>query len=260
MKARVIVPLIIGILLIVAGLAFLAFYGIGSSNSTLNDERNVGSDQVWILGGKMASRITGEYSASQPVNVYVTTDDSVMGGFIMSIQSLDDVDTIALDSRQGDIDYETGDSSLDYYLLIENPNDTTTNVDLSVVFESDVASTICLIPGIIFLIIGIVLIIVAVMARKKAAAEPAQYPPQMQQQQYYAQPPQQQYAPRQQYTQQPPQQYAQPPPPVRSPPPPRKTASYDCPLCRRPFTMQVPSQDTVVTCPSCKQRITIGPV
>jgi DNA-directed RNA polymerase subunit RPC12/RpoP len=245
MKARVIFPLIIGILLVTAGIIFLVFFGIGQDRSTVDLDENVGSDQYYVVGGKKASRITGDYTSSQPISVYITTDESVMD-YIISIQGLDDVDTIATNSVQGDIEYDTQDSNLDYYLLFENRNDVSSHLEASVEFHYDITNILCLIPGIIFLIVGIVLILVAYISHKRAKSAPQQYPAQMPQQQYYAQ------TPAQQYPQQPQQQYA--------PPPQTSSMTYSCPHCGRPFTMQRPFQDTVVNCPSCRGQVTIGPV
>jgi hypothetical protein len=177
MRAGAIISIVFGILLLIGGIIFLALYGIGDANSKFENEIDVPNGQFYVVGDKTASKITGEYSASEPIEVYVTTDESVKSGLIWSIDSLSDVEKLDEGKSSGSIDYETSKSDDTYFLLFNNPNDSSVHLSVDVEFHNEGMSTICLIPGFIMLIIGIVLLAVGMVLRKKYRAE-GQYQPQ----------------------------------------------------------------------------------
>lgn len=175
MRVGAIISLIFGILLLIGGIILLVFYGIGDANSEFSGEQNIGYGYYWHIGGKSASKIKGEYSSSGPVDVYVTSDESVTG-FLWSLDDLDDLTALDKGKTEGTIDYETPDSSKEYYLIFTNPNDSNINVNTDVEFQNEGLSMICLIPGIISLIIGVVLLIVGAMLAKKGKVAASQFP------------------------------------------------------------------------------------
>jgi DNA-directed RNA polymerase subunit RPC12/RpoP len=256
MGTKATVFLILGIIFVIIGAITLGLFALGDANSKFDDEQTIGYGQFWTVGGKMATRITGEYTATIPVDVYVTTDESVRTGLIWSLESLDDLETLDEGKTQGNIDYETPDSSKDYYLIFYNPNISSTHVSAKVEFQNEEVLAVCLILGIILLVLGIVFLILGFKFRKEADVRPPPYPqqPMYQQPQQYQQPAQ--YPPQyqQQQYQQPPQQ----PQPQPTPPPSQGVKTYNCPHCGKPFTSQIPQQPMVVSCPSCGGRTTIG--
>jgi DNA-directed RNA polymerase subunit RPC12/RpoP len=240
MGTKATVFMIFGIIFVILGAIFLVMFAIGTDNSKFEDDKTVGPGQSWTIGGKMASKIVGEYSSTEPINIYVGTSQFSL-----------DFDVIEVGGTGGKIDYETPDSGQDYYLHFVNMGVSNAQVHVNLEFQSSIG-LICLIPGIIMLVLGLVFLFIGFRLRKQPDRLPPQYPqqPMYQQPQQYQQPAQ--YPP--QYQQ---QQYQ--PPPQPTPPPSQGVKTYNCPHCGKPFTSQIPQQTMVVTCPSCGGRTTIGP-
>jgi hypothetical protein len=223
--------LVLGILLIIGGIISLILLGVGSSNSKTEGSQTVPYGSYYVIGGKSAEKIIVDYSASKPVDVYVTTDDSVTG-FIWSVDSLDDLEKLETGTG-GHIEYETEDSGIDCYLLFVNDNEgTSANVNAEVEFQQSGFSNMCLGAGVVLLILGIVFIVISRRMKGKASKAP-QYqttPAHTQQGYQVGQFPQQ---PSQDpYPQQPQQQslYHQPPSqPGYSPPPQQPQQGYQQP-------------------------------
>ena len=227
--------MVLGALLLVVGVIFLLMYAIGTGNSKFEDDQLVSPGQSWTIGGKSATKITGEYSSSQPLIITVSTDTT----------GTSDVEILETSSTEGKIDYETPDSSKEYYIHFTNIGSSSADVHVDIEFYSPIG-LICLIPGIILLALGILFLLLGIKFKKQPDTLPTPYPqqPGYQPQPQYQQPPQY-----------PPQQY--PPPPTQPSQP--QTTSYTCPHCGKPFTTQIPQQAMVVGCPSCGGQTTIGP-
>jgi DNA-directed RNA polymerase subunit RPC12/RpoP len=263
MGTKATIFMIFGIIFVIIGIITFALFAIGDANTKFDDEQTIGYGQFWTIGGKTATRITGEYTASQPVDVYVTTDDSVRSGMVWSLESLEDLESLDEGKTEGNIDYETPDSGKDYYLIFNNPNISSTHVSAKIEFQNEGVLATCLILGVIMLVLGIIFLFLGFRARKQSDGLPSQYPqyPMYQQPQQYQQPaqyPPQYPAQYQQQYQQPPQQPQPPPQPQPTPPPQQGIKTYNCPHCGKPFKSQIPQQPMVVSCPSCGGRTTIG--
>ncbi|WP_455391666.1 hypothetical protein [[Eubacterium] cellulosolvens] len=160
--------LIFGIFLILGGFVFLTYHSMGEQNSSLEKELDVPENHFFTVGGEKADKIVGEYSATEPVNVYLTTNDSVKTEHIASIESLENYTVLAVGEKAGILDYQTPDSEKKYYIIFNNPNNASIHLDISVEFESSERSTVCLLPGIILLLSGIILIAVGVNFHRKS--------------------------------------------------------------------------------------------
>jgi DNA-directed RNA polymerase subunit RPC12/RpoP len=254
MGTKATIFLIFGIIFVIIGAITLGLFALGDANTKFDDEQTIGYGQFWTIGGKTATRITGEYTASQPVDVYVTTDDSVRSGMVWSLEGLENIELLDEGKTEGNIDYETSDSTTDYYLIFDNPNISSTHVTAKIEFQNEGVLAVCLILGIIMLVLGIVFLFLGIRARKRPDGLPPPYPqqPMYQQPQQYQQPAP--YPPQYQQQYQPPPQQ----PPQPTPPPQPGIKTYNCPHCGKPFTSQIPQQAMVVSCPSCGGRTTIG--
>lgn len=124
-------------------------------------------------------------------------------------------------------------------------------------------------------ILGIIilLIVVLIVLRKKKAAQQAQLTggvygtyPSSQVAPVYPQPQPQVLPPSPvppppppQPSQQPAQGIPPPPPPPQPPASQMKVITYNCPHCGKPFTAQSSGQSQIVSCPSCRGQVTVGP-
>lgn len=167
MKASVIVLILIGIILFAIGALFIALFGIGTENSTIDEDQEIGAMQVYVVGGKSASKIVGEFSSDLEISVYVTADEDVRSSSFLDVESLDNYARLVTSETKGDFDYDTPSNTDEYYLIFENRNDESTDVDIRAEFQNDILSSVCLLPGIILVIIGLVLLILAGIIHKK---------------------------------------------------------------------------------------------
>ncbi|MCK5560849.1 MAG: hypothetical protein KAJ51_09665 [Thermoplasmata archaeon] len=168
MKTSVLVLIVIGIILFAIGAIFVTFFGIGTENSTIDKEQEIGMGEVYVVGGKSASKIVGEFSSELEISVHVTADEDVRSSSFFAVASLDDYETLVDTKTKADFDYDTPSNTDEYYLLFENKNLQSTNVDIEAEFQSDILSSVCLLPGIILVIIGLVLLILAGIIHKKS--------------------------------------------------------------------------------------------
>lgn len=165
--------LIFGMLLIASSVIFFAFYSMGETNSKLETELIVDENHFFTVGGERASRVIADYTATEPVNVYLTTNQSVRHERLSSIESLDNYTTLDEGKTSGNINYKTPDSKKEYFIIFNNPNNSTVNLDVNVEFEYEARSSNCILSGIILLISGIALFSYGFISRKRLmAAEP----------------------------------------------------------------------------------------
>ena len=165
--------LIFGLFLIASSVIFFAFNSMGETNSKLETELIVDENHFFTVGGERANRVIAEYSATEPVNVYLTTNQSVRHEHLSSIESLDNYTTLDEGKTSGNINYKTPDSEKEYFIIFNNPNNSTVNLDVNVEFEYEARSSNCLLSGIILLISGVALFAYGFISRKRQmAAEP----------------------------------------------------------------------------------------
>ena len=93
---------------------------VGSQNSSEEFNKTLEPGQFYVMGDKPASKIVAEYSSTQPIDVYVTTDQNVKYGIVWSLDSIDDCKNLDSGKTSGKIDYDTPDTGKNYYLLLTN--------------------------------------------------------------------------------------------------------------------------------------------
>jgi len=170
MKLATKLSLIFGILLIIGSIIMFGLYLVGETNSKLEKELEIPEFHYFTVGGERADRVIAEYSATESINVYLTTNKSVKQEHLSSIESLDNYVTLDEGNTSGYIDYNTPDSDKEYYLIFNNPNNFTVNLDVNVEFESAVRSSNCLLSGIILLMSGAALLAYGLLERRRQRA------------------------------------------------------------------------------------------
>jgi hypothetical protein len=167
MKLATKLSLIFGILLIIGSFIVFILYTSGEPNSKLEKELEIPQFHYFTVGGERADRVIAEYSATESINVYLTTNKSVKHEHLSSIESLDNYVTLDEGNTSGHIEYNTPDSDKEYYIIFNNPNNSTVNLDVNVEFEYTARTSNCLLSGIILLVSGAVLLAYGLLDRKR---------------------------------------------------------------------------------------------
>jgi len=162
MRISTVLALLIGLTLIPVGLLFIATNSSGHTTNSYENELSLERDHFFSVGGERAERILAEYSSTEPVDIYLTTNSSASHAELTSIESLEDYILLEGGKSSGKIDYKTQGKNEKYYLIFNNINDLTIHLRVYIEFVDDNNVGFNIIPGLVLMLSGVILLMVGI--------------------------------------------------------------------------------------------------
>ena len=168
MRISTVLAILIGLILIPIGILFISANSSGHSANSYENELYLERNHFFTVGGESAEKINAEYSSTEPVDIYLTTNSSASHAELTSIESLEDYILLEGGKSSGKIEYKTPDKNKKYYLIFNNINDLTIQLHVYIEFIDDNNQLYNLLPGLVLIFSGIILLTVGIYFQIKA--------------------------------------------------------------------------------------------